>query len=76
MRRHSHDPGKRRGATHMSERAGSDDEHVDHVDGYDKDGGERHHPPHHLTPHRILVTKVLYRGVCRHAEDEHALKIF
>ena len=55
MRHHSHDPGKRRGGTHMSEGTGSDDEHVDHIDRYDEDGGERHQPSHHLPPHRVLV---------------------
>ena len=72
--RHTHEQIKRRVATHMSEGAGSDDEHVDHVDGYDKDGGECHHPPHHLPPHRVLVPQVLYRGICSHAEDKHTLQ--
>ena len=58
----------------MSEGAGSDDEHVDHIDRYDEDGGKRHQPPHHLPPHRVLVPQVLYRGICRHAEDKNALQ--
>ena len=60
--------------THMSEASGGDPEHVDHVDGYDEDRGERHHPPHHLTPQWVIVPQVLYWGVGRHSEDKHALK--
>ena len=58
----------------MSEGAGSDDEHVDHVDGYDEDGGERHHPPHNLSPHRVPIPQVLYWGIRRHPEDKHTLQ--